>query len=76
MPQSIVASQPALQWVRTLTGSPGAFAAAISRMMPRPCPPIARQIATSSSQIRAARRYAAATRSARGYFRHAGYAAV
>jgi hypothetical protein len=54
VPQSIVASQPALQWVSTLTGSPGRFLAAASRISGSPCSPIARQIATSSSQIAAA----------------------
>ena len=33
VPQSTHASQPAVQWVSTLTGSPGAFLAAMSRMI-------------------------------------------
>ena len=36
MPQSTHASQPALQWVSTSTGSPGAFLAAMSSMILQP----------------------------------------
>jgi hypothetical protein len=39
VPQSTVASQPALQWVRMFTGSPGFLRAAISRMSDEPVDP-------------------------------------
>ena len=65
VPQSTVASQPALQWVSTLTGSPF-LRAAMSRMISSPWTPIMRLISTSSSTISAARRQAAASRSPSG----------
>jgi hypothetical protein len=55
VPQSTVASQPALQWVRMLIVSPGFFAAAMRLMMSNPLRPMLWLMATSSSAISAAR---------------------
>ena len=54
VPQSTVASQPALQWVSTFTASPAGFASAISRSRGSPCAPIRWQVSASSSAIVAA----------------------
>jgi hypothetical protein len=56
VPTSTVASQPALQWVSTLTGAPLGFLAAIASISLTPWRPIAWLMATSSSAISAARR--------------------
>src|SRR5579885_3485132 len=68
VPQSTVASQPALQWVRMLTGSPGFLLAAAMRTSSSPCRPIAWHSPISSSAMASARAKAAAARSACGSF--------
>ena len=55
VPQSTVASQPALQWVSTLSRPFPPFSFQCLSNRPSACAPIARFIATSSSQIAAAR---------------------
>ena len=55
VPQSTQASQPALQWVRTLSFEPAGFFARISRKIASPWRPIASLTATSSSHNSAAR---------------------
>ena len=55
VPRSTQASQPALQWVSTLTRSPGCLRAAIASISFAPCTPMARLVSTSASQISAAR---------------------
>ena len=65
MPQSTVASQPALQWVSTRSGCPcrsGGRAAASCWKSASPWSPIASHIATSSSAMRPASSPAAAAR--------------
>ncbi len=62
VPQSTVASQPALQWVRMLIGAPGCFPFASPAMMASPALPIDLLISTSSSAISAARAKAASMR--------------
>ncbi len=64
MPQSTVASQPALQWVSTLTGRDWPALSHAWRISASPCVPMDSQSATSSSQIAAARVQAAAARAA------------
>ncbi|MEY9454053.1 hypothetical protein ABIG07_003001 [Bradyrhizobium ottawaense] len=54
MPQSTVASQPALQWVNTLTISPRFFDA-IASISFKPLPAMPRLISTSCSTISSAR---------------------
>ena len=67
MPQSTVASQPALQWVSTRTGRP--VRSCTSWISPAPCAPIAWFCATSSSAISPASSYATRWRSAKAVLR-------
>ena len=56
VPQSTVASHPALQWVSTLTTPVLPFFSQAALISALPFSPIFEQISTSSSQISAARR--------------------
>ena len=69
VPQSTQASQPALQWVSTLSfacGSRARFLLRISRKMAKPSRPMASLVSTSSSQISAARFQARSSRFSAG----------